>query len=185
MKTLTAVSMGLIVAATGVALAGEPRNNQNTRSKPIARQAEQKPLNIFETAQQSGNFRVFSKLVEAAGMSEVLKKQGPFTVLAPNDEAFAKLPAGFVDELLKPANKTTLTGIVQFHIMPGDVAYRDLMRMKESSATLQGKTFAIQNRERQTFVGTDANMMAQIIAWDTACTNGVIHTIDTVIFPGN
>ena len=134
---------------------------------------------IVDTAAGADGFKTLVAAVKAAGLVETLKGDGPFTVLAPTDEAFAKLPAGTVETLLKPENKDKLVALLTYHVIPGKV-------MKATVATLDGKSVkTVQGSPVKISVG-DAGVMvnnAKVVATDIDCTNGVIHVIDTVIMP--
>ncbi|MFN4100153.1 MAG: fasciclin domain-containing protein [Pararhodobacter sp.] len=136
--------------------------------------AEHHTLDIVDTAVANGNFTTLVAAVEAAGLVETLKGEGPFTVFAPTDEAFAALPAGTVEGLL--ADIPTLTGILTYHVVPGDVRAGDLS---------EGLTAATVNGQELTFTlesGAQVNGVNIVIA-DIATTNGVIHVIDAVLMP--
>lgn len=128
----------------------------------------------------------FSKLLEAvkaAGMVEALRGKGPFTIMAPTDDAFMKLPPGRLDMLLKPDGKPALQKLLKFHIMPASVPSADLIKLRESSKTLDGTTFMIASRDGRIRVGGDIRGMANVVRTDIACTNGIIHVIDSVMSP--
>ena len=115
--------------------------------------------------------------VKAAGLIETLKGTGPFTVFAPTDEAFAKLPAGTLDDLLKPENKAKLQGILTYHVVPGKVMAADVVKLK-TAKTVQGQELAIKIEGETVTVDN-----AKVVKTDIACSNGVIHVIDTVVLP--
>ena len=106
-----------------------------------------------------------------------MKGPGPFTVFAPTDEAFAKLPAGTVEELLKPENKEKLVAILTYHVVPGKVMAKDVMKLN-SAKTVNGKSVNITDRNGAVMVDN-----AKVVQADIACSNGVIHVIDSVILP--
>lgn len=180
MKTLTIVSLVALVAAAGVAVAG---NNSPNANKPAATNPTKATANVFETAVASGNCKTFASAVKAAGLTETFSGPGPYTVFVPTDEAWAKLPAGTVEAFLKAENKERLVSILKFHVLPGQIVARDLGRMQESSQTLLGQSFSIDNRDNKTWVGTDIKLMASITKSDVFATNGVIHYIDAVMLP--
>jgi uncharacterized surface protein with fasciclin (FAS1) repeats len=132
---------------------------------------------IVDTAVAAGQFGTLVAAVQAAGLVETLKGEGPFTVFAPNDEAFAKLPAGTVEDLLKPENRDQLVAILTYHVVPGKVTSADLAGKTMNAATVQGGEVAID--------ATDGVKVdnATVIAADVMASNGVIHVIDTVIMP--
>jgi uncharacterized surface protein with fasciclin (FAS1) repeats len=140
-----------------------------------ARAAEK---DIVDTAITAGQFKTLAAALGAAGLADTLKS-GSFTVFAPNDEAFAKLPVGTVENLLKPENKDQLTAILTYHVVPGKVTAADVVKLKETK-TVNGKMLNITVRG-------DAVMLndAKVTATDIAASNGVIHVIDRVILPPN
>ena len=130
---------------------------------------------IVDTA-VAGKFNTLVAAVKAAGLVETLKGSGPFTVFAPTDEAFAKLPKGTVEDLLKPENKAKLTAILTYHVVPGKVMAADVAKMT-SAKTVQGGSAK---------VSTMGGVMiddAHVTTADVAASNGVIHIIDTVLMP--
>lgn len=132
---------------------------------------------IVDTAVANGSFKTLVAAVTAAGLVDTLKSAGPFTVFAPTDEAFAKLPAGTVEELVKPENKAKLTAILTFHVMAGKVMAADVAGKTLSPASVQGEALHVDGMSGVTVNG------ATVVAADVECTNGVIHVIDTVIMP--
>ena len=132
---------------------------------------------IVDTAVAAGTFKTLVAAVGAAGLVETLKSNGPFTVFAPSDEAFAKLPAGTVESLIKPENKSKLAAILKFHVLSGKVMAADVTGKVLSPASVQGEKLNVDGTHGVTVNG------AKVISADIACTNGVIHVIDTVIMP--
>ncbi len=135
------------------------------------------PQDIVDTAVGAGSFKTLVAAVKAAGLVETLKGKGPFTVFAPTDEAFAKLPAGTVENLLKPENKEKLQAVLTYHVVPGKVLAKDVVKLT-GAKTVQGK-------EAKITVKGDSVMIdgANVTATDIECSNGVIHVIDAVILP--
>jgi uncharacterized surface protein with fasciclin (FAS1) repeats len=132
---------------------------------------------IVDTAVGAGSFKTLVAAVTAAGLVDTLKGAGPFTVFAPTDEAFAKLPAGTVEALLKDIPK--LTGILTYHVVAGKVMAADVVKMDGKSAkTVQGTDVKI-----STTGGVKLNGTSNVTKTDIECTNGVIHVIDSVILP--
>jgi uncharacterized surface protein with fasciclin (FAS1) repeats len=131
---------------------------------------------IVDTAVAAGSFTTLVAAVQAAGLVETLKGEGPFTVFAPTDAAFAALPAGTVENLLKPENKDQLVAILTYHVVPGKVMSTDLSEGLKA-ATVQGAEVTI------TLEGGAKVNGATISAADVAASNGVIHVIDAVILP--
>lgn len=133
-------------------------------------------MDIVDTAVGAGTFTTLVAAVEAAGLVETLKGEGPFTVFAPTDEAFAALPEGTVESLLLPENKDQLTAILTYHVVPGKVMSTDLTE-GQTAATVNGADVTI------TLDGGAKVNGAAITTADIEATNGVIHVIDTVIMP--
>jgi uncharacterized surface protein with fasciclin (FAS1) repeats len=131
---------------------------------------------IVDTAVGAGNFTTLVAAVQAAGLVDTLKGPGPFTVFAPTDEAFAALPAGTVENLLKPENKDQLVAVLTYHVVPGKVMSADLSEGM-TAATVQGANVTI------TLAGGPKVNGANITAADIEASNGVIHVIDAVILP--
>ena len=131
---------------------------------------------IVDTAAAAGNFKTLAAALQAAGLVTPLGTR-PFTVFAPTDEAFAKLPAGTVEELLKPENKDKLVAILTYHVVPGKVMAKDVMKLT-SAKTVNGKSVSISDRNGAVMVDN-----AKVVQADIACSNGVIHVIDSVILP--
>ena len=136
-----------------------------------------KKKDIVDTAVEAGQFGTLAAALEAGGLIETLKGDGPFTVFAPTDEAFAKLPEGTVESLLKPENKDQLVAILTYHVVPGKVKAADVVKL-DAATTVNGADVAIS-------VDGDAVMVdnATVVAADIAASNGVIHVIDSVILP--
>lgn len=132
---------------------------------------------IVDTAVGAGSFKTLVAAVKAAGLVETLKGKGPFTVFAPTDEAFAKLPKGTLETLLKPENKAKLAAILTYHVVPGEVKAADVVKVK-SAKTVQGQEVTV--KVDGTTVMIDG---AKVVKTDIDCTNGVIHVIDSVILP--
>ena len=130
---------------------------------------------IVDTAVAAGSFTTLVAAVKAAGLVETLKGTGPFTVFAPNDAAFAKLPAGTVEELVKPENKAKLTKILTMHVVSGKVMAADVTGKKATPASVEGTKLHVDGTAGVVVNG------ANVVAADIACSNGVIHVIDTVI----
>ncbi len=134
---------------------------------------------IVDTAVAAGSFKTLVAAVKAAGLVETLKGDGPFTVLAPTDEAFAKLPAGTVESLLKPENKGKLVAILTYHVIPAKAMAADVVKLDGKTApTVEGSPIKVEVEGKTVMVNN-----ARVIKADIPCTNGVIHVIDTVILP--
>jgi uncharacterized surface protein with fasciclin (FAS1) repeats len=137
--------------------------------------AQQK--DIVDTAVSAGQFNTLVAAVQAAGLVETLKGEGPFTVFAPTDEAFAKLPEGTVETLLKPENKDKLISILTYHVVPGKVTSSDVVKV-ESAKTVQGQSVMVEVKDGNVMIDN-----ARVVAADIGASNGVIHVIDSVILP--
>ena len=151
-----------ILAVTALALAPAAAGTHSTKD-------------IVDTAVAAGNFTTLAKALQTAGLVETLKGAGPFTVFAPTDDAFAKLPAGALDALLK--DKAKLTAVLTYHVVPGKVMAADVVKL-DSATTVNGKSVKIQAAG-----GTVMIDGAKVIKTDIKCSNGVIHVIDSVILP--
>jgi len=142
---------------------------------PVA--AEQPAPNIVTVAASAGQFNTLVAAIQAAGLVETLQSPGPFTVLAPTDDAFAKLPAGTLDSLLLPENKDKLASILKYHVIAGEFLAADVVKL-DSADTVEGQAVTIS--------ATDAGVRindANVIKTDVMASNGVIHVIDTVLIP--
>ncbi|TWU08139.1 fasciclin domain-containing protein [Stieleria varia] len=132
---------------------------------------------VVENAAANKDFSTLVAAVKAAGLAEALSGEGPFTVFAPTNEAFAKLPEGTVETLLKPENKEKLVAILKYHVVSGSVMAKDVVKLEEAK-TLQGSMVKIQVKD-----GTVMVDKAKVVKTDIKSSNGVIHVIDTVILP--
>ncbi|MCB1581438.1 MAG: fasciclin domain-containing protein [Xanthomonadales bacterium] len=133
---------------------------------------------IVDTAVAAGSFNTLVTAVKAADLVDTLKGDGPFTVFAPTDEAFAKLPEGTLENLLKPENKDQLAAILTYHVVPGKVPAEDVIKLTEAT-TVQGKNVEIMIKDGSVVL----NGNSQVVQTDIKTSNGVIHVIDTVILP--
>jgi transforming growth factor-beta-induced protein len=143
---------------------------------PPAEQAD-----IVDTAIADGRFTTLVSAVQAAGLVDTLKGEGPFTVFAPTDEAFATLPAGTVEDLIKPENLETLKNILLYHVVPGKVMAADVAQLDGEmvDTALPGKQLMISVKDGKVYL----NENVQVIITDIETTNGVIHVIDSVLVP--
>lgn len=151
---VTAIAVALLIGGPSVAQAGQ--------------------RDIVDTAVAAGSFKTLAAALQAAGLIETLKGAGPFTVFAPTDEAFAKIPKADLDALLK--DKAKLTAVLTYHVVPGKVTAADVVKLT-SAKTVQGGTIAINAASGVTVNG------AKVVKTDIEASNGVIHVIDTVILP--
>ena len=157
--------IGLGVLALMLGLAGSVR-------------AESMPdKDIVDTAASAGSFKTLVAAVQAAGLVDALKGQGPLTVFAPTDEAFNKLPAGTVENLLKPENKDKLIAVLTYHVVPGRVTAGEVANLA-SDKTINGRSLIISARDGKVMVDG-----ARVTATDIMASNGVIHVIDSVVLP--
>ena len=141
--------------------------------------AQTAPGTIVEVAVGNKSFSTLVAAVKAAGLVETLSGAGPFTVFAPTDEAFAKLPAGTVEELVKPENKEKLTAILTYHVLAGKVMAADAIALDgKSAATVNKQEIAIKVKDGKVMIND-----ATVIIADVPASNGVIHAIDTVLLP--
>ena len=161
-------SAGLLIASGGLALAEDYKTGAD---KPATKK------NIVETAVEAGQFETLAAALTAAGLAETLQGEGPYTVFAPTDKAFEKLPEGTVDTLLKPENKEKLVAILTYHVVPGKVKAADVVKL-DKAKTVEGSDVKIK-------VDGDKVMVngAKVVKTDIMTSNGVIHVIDTVIMP--
>lgn len=134
---------------------------------------------IVDTAVGAGQFNTLVAAVQAAGLEETLRGAGPFTVFAPTDAAFAALPAGTVEDLLKPENKAKLTAVLTYHVLPGEVMSSAVAGQTLTPATVQGATVKVDGSTAGKVMVNDAT----VVSADIDASNGVIHVIDKVILP--
>ena len=169
-KTLASASAAAIASMSIFALAVTP-------APAFADHHAMAKSDIVDTAIAAGSFKTLTAAVQAAGLEATLRSEGPFTVFAPTDEAFAKLPAGTVETLLKPENKDQLVSILTYHVLPGKTYSKSLSGQQIEATTVQGTTVAID--------GTDGVTVdnATVVKADIKTSNGVIHVIDTVLMP--
>ena len=132
---------------------------------------------IVDTAVAAGDFKTLAAALSAAGLISTLKGAGPFTVFAPTDAAFAKLPAGTVESLLRPENKDQLTSILTYHVVPGTVMAADVVKLSEAK-TVNGKMLQVKVSNGGVTIN-DAN----VASTDILASNGVIHVVDSVVLP--
>ena len=166
-KSLTrAAALALVIVfAVGSAYAGNYGKVYNAQP------------NIVQTAIAAGSFSTLVTAIKAAGLVDTLSQPGPYTVFAPNDEAFAKLPAGTVENLLKPENKSDLVALLTYHVVPGKLMAQDVTQLSMAK-TVNGKDVNIALQSGAVKVD-----QAQVIKTDIETSNGVIHVIDEVILP--
>ena len=166
MKVLNIKSLFTVVIAlffVAAANAGHHKNKQD----------------IVDVAASNPDFSTLVAAVKAAGLVDALKGDGPLTVFAPTNAAFAKLPAGTVEDLLKPENKDKLIAVLTYHVVPGKVMASDVVKV-DSAKSLQGQNIAVKVTNGKVMIDN-----ANVVATDVAASNGVIHVIDTVILPAS
>jgi transforming growth factor-beta-induced protein len=185
MKKLTTIlAAGLLVASANANAGNKCKNtvtvtcqtSTHTLTTAVAKPAEK---DIVDTAVGAGSFKTLVAAVQAAGLVETLKGKGPFTVFAPTDKAFAKLPKGTVETLLKPENKAQLQAILTYHVVAGSVMAADVVKLT-GAVTVQGQQIDITAKDGKVTVDG-----ANVVKTDIACSNGVIHVIDSVILPAD
>jgi uncharacterized surface protein with fasciclin (FAS1) repeats len=146
--------------------------------------------NIVQNAVNSKDHTTLVAAVKAAGLVDTLQSPGPFTVFAPTNDAFAKLPAGTVDTLLKPENKKTLTNVLTYHVVPGRLSAKDLMaKIKDGNGkamlkTVEGAELTFEQKDGKLWIKDAKGDTAQVTIRNVMQSNGVIHVIDTVLLPG-
>src|SRR5271157_5496216 len=158
-----------LLSATCAAWAGD------TGPTAAASGHKTKANDIVDTAVSAGSFKTLAAALQAAGLVDTLKGKGPFTVFAPTDEAFAKLPPGAVEDLLKPENKEKLRAILLYHVVPGKVTAKQVVKLT-SAKTAEGQPLTIKVEDGKVMVDN-----ATVVKADVEASNGVIHVIDTVL----
>lgn len=164
----------LIAGLTAVTLLATPGLAQHAGSNG---NGPAEPKDIVEIAVAAGSFETLVAAVKAAGLVETLQGEGPFTVFAPSDEAFAKLPAGTVESLLKPENREQLRAVLTYHVVPGRLMSAEVVK-RERAGTVLGEEVEFSVKD-----GTAMIEDARIVEKDIVASNGVIHVIDSVILP--
>jgi len=143
----------------------------------LANAASAQGKDLVDTAVAAGQFKTLAAALQAAGLVDTLKGKGPFTVFAPTDAAFAKLPKGTVEELLKPENKAKLTEILTYHVVAGKVMAADVVKVKDAK-TVQGGSIKVNAGGGKVMVDG-----ATVVKTDIGASNGVIHVVDSVLMP--
>ena len=178
------LKLSLVAAAMLAAACGGETAPATPAPAPVAEAPAPEPApvmakDIVDTAIGAGQFNTLVAAVQAAGLEQTLRGAGPFTVFAPTDAAFAALPAGTVDDLLKPENKAKLTAILTYHVLPAEVMSSAVAGQKLTPATVQGATVTVDGSTAGTVMVNDA----KVVTADIDASNGVIHVIDKVIMP--
>jgi uncharacterized surface protein with fasciclin (FAS1) repeats len=166
---LPSLVLTLVIAGCGSADTTEPKGASEVTAPNTQ--------DIVDTAVGAGSFKTLAAALEAADLVDTLKGTGPFTVFAPTDEAFAKLPTGTLDDLLKPENKGKLQAILTYHVVAGRVASDAVVELS-SAKTVQGGDVQISQSDGSVMVN-----QAKVVQVDIACSNGIIHVIDSVLLP--
>lgn len=172
-STLLVATLALVACGGGETAGGAPAQDPTTAGKVTTAGKS----DIVDTASSAGSFKTLLAAVKAADLESTLRGPGPFTVFAPTDEAFAKLPAGTVDGLLKPENKDKLKAILTYHVVSGKVGAEQAMKLSNAK-TVNGKELKL--------VASGGSLKvdkATVVKADVAASNGVIHVIDTVLLP--
>jgi uncharacterized surface protein with fasciclin (FAS1) repeats len=164
-SNVAGVASAVAIAAAGIGMAF---------GATLARAGKQ---DIVDTAVANGQFKTLATALNAAGLVNTLKGPGPFTVFAPTDDAFARLPPGTLDDLLKPENKGKLTAILTYHVVPGAVTSRQVTNLKEAK-TVNGSMLQVSARDGKVMINN-----ADVVKPDIETSNGVIHVIDAVLLP--
>ncbi len=166
---LAALTTALALAVAAPVFAAQPAASTAAQTQARA--------DIVDTAVAAGQFKTLAAALQAAGLVDTLKGAGPFTVFAPTDAAFAALPAGTVENLLKPENREQLVAILTYHVVPGRVTAGDVAKL-DKATTVQGGDVAIRATGGTVSVGN-----ARVVQADVMASNGVIHVIDKVLMP--
>ena len=174
MKSSASLTLAALVATAALALPAQA--GSCSADKPASAAKAQPAGDIVAVASSSGSFNTLVAAVQAAGLVETLQGKGPFTVFAPTDEAFAKLPAGTVESLLQPENKAKLIAILTYHVVPGKVLAADVTTSQ--AATVNGQKLPLVVANGKVTAGS-----ANVVATDVPASNGVIHVVDSVLLP--
>ncbi len=180
---LSAVALSISMGAMGPAFSQE-------KTVTVGGAPMYPSKNIVQNAVNSKDHTTLVAAVKAAGLVDTLQSPGPFTVFAPTNEAFAKLPAGTVDTLLKPENKKTLTNVLTYHVVPGRLSAKDLMeKIKDGNGkamlkTVEGADLTFEQKDGKLWIKDAKGDTAMVTIRNVMQSNGVIHVIDTVLLPG-
>ncbi len=170
-RPVSVVLAACALAFSGAAFAGHCGGDHSHKAEKTAAK------DVVDTAVSAGQFSTLAAALEAAGLVDTLKGDGPFTVFAPTDEAFAALPEGTVETLLKPENRDQLIAVLTYHVVPGKVRSDEVVKLNEAT-TVNGQNVSI-----KTSYGKVKIDGAAVVAADIEASNGVIHVIDKVILP--
>ncbi len=191
MKSISKILLaGFAAAAIAASLGGIGSSIAAEQTKMVGGAPMYPSKNIVQNAVNSKDHTTLVAAVKAAALVDTLQSPGPFTVFAPTNEAFGKLPAGTVDTLLKPENKKTLTNVLTYHVVPGRLTAKDLMAKIEDGhgkamlKTVEGADLTFQMKDGKLWVIDAKGDTAQVTIRNVMQSNGVIHVIDTVLLPG-
>lgn len=171
MKTIAAVSVALLLSACGSMNSGSKDSMSSSSSAMMSNKS------IAEVAMSTGMHNTLVTALKSAGLADMLMQSGDYTVFAPTDAAFAKLPAGTVEMLLRPENRDKLRALLQYHVVPGHVDAKHLMTMS-TVKSVGGSNLTVMNMSGGVMVGN-----ANVIKADVPASNGLVHVIDTVLMP--
>lgn len=166
-----------VCLALGLMLSGNALAQETATQTRETQTANKPSKDIVDTAVAAGKFQTLVKAINAADLTKTLKGKGPFTVFAPSDAAFKKIPADQLEEILKPENRSKLQSLLKFHVVPGRLTAAQVMKLQKSKTAL-GQEISFKAQGETVMVNG-----AKIIKTDIECGNGVIHVIDSVIMP--
>jgi uncharacterized surface protein with fasciclin (FAS1) repeats len=188
--TLAGVAATALALSLGASAPAFAQMKEKEKSVTVGGALMYPSKNIVQNAVNSKDHTTLVAAVKAAGLVDTLQSPGPFTVFAPTNEAFAKLPAGTVDTLLKPENKKTLTNVLTYHVVPGRLSAKDLMEKirtgngKAMLKTVEGEDLTFAEKDGKLWIWDAKGGSAQVTIRNVMQSNGVIHVIDTVLLPG-
>ncbi|MGB7454448.1 MAG: fasciclin domain-containing protein [Pseudolabrys sp.] len=188
--TLAGVAATALALSLGASAPAFAQMKEKEKSVTVGGAPMYPSKNIVQNAVNSKDHTTLVAAVKAAGLVDTLQSPGPFTVFAPTNEAFAKLPAGTVDTLLKPENKKTLTNVLTYHVVPGRLSAKDLMEKirtgngKAMLKTVEGEDLTFAEKDGKLWIWDAKGGSAQVTIRNVMQSNGVIHVIDTVRLPG-
>jgi len=188
--TLAGVAAAAIALSLGATAPAFAQMKEKEKTVTVGGAPMYPSKNIVQNAVNSKDHTTLVAAVKAAGLVDTLQSPGPFTVFAPTNEAFAKLPAGTVDTLLKPENKKTLTNVLTYHVVPGRLSAKDLMEKiragygKAMLKTVEGEDLTFAEKDGRLWIWDAKGGSAQVTIRNVMQSNGVIHVIDTVLLPG-
>lgn len=165
-----------LLTFTTITSADEPCCQQSQRARTVSHRSTEAKASLLETAARAGQFRTLTTAILAANLDGALQGSGPFTVFAPSDAAFRKLPAGTLESLLQPENKEKLAAILKYHVVPGRVLAKDAVKLNSAKTLLKEAVQISEGHPLQI-------NQAKVIQADILCSNGVIHVIDSVLLP--